>query len=181
MNNSLKYELSELKEFFNDDYTGIKSSGRYITFDEATERFPDAVFKENYTFYDVSEGGRFYVFWQLSYELSDIEFKNPQKTVGFVSYLKETTDLNKFADLKKGVHTAKNVFEIDEYTHLDLIRSSGDYSYNYLNKNKLLEIEYSIQMTTEYSLQSFVIKNIHVVDRTEVPSFYSKIDREDLP
>ena len=100
--------------------------------------------------------------------------------VYFTAYLPSTKDLSIFDSLKVGISTAEDVKMIDPSFELMFLRSSGIFSYSFLNDEDLLEIEYISEDEVD-GYDDLIVKEIKVISRKDAPSRYSSILSMDLP
>ena len=180
-----EYDLNELKEFFDGHNINEKKAFEpdlpSLTFEEVDSKFPVEIVRTfEYTAYKVRQGGYFYVFWfkgELAYEPGTYA----EPLVWFSSYLTSEMSPTLFRKLKPGVSTAQDVKNIDSAFEL-LFSSTGIFSYSYLNKGELLEIEYEHRNIREgLGYDELFIKSISVEKRGALVGMYNNMLSKDLP
>lgn len=175
-----EYSLNDLKEFFknkkNEQLGGIGELAPALFLSEVDNRFPIEIIRSNgYVVYKVKEGGYFYIFWIHSVD-PDIE-----PSVYFTTYLSEELPLSKFSVLTVGSSTAKDVKAVDPEFYLSFVKSSGTYSYSYLNDTAILEIKYK-NIASPLTYDALLITKITVISRGDLEGgLYGMILSKDLP
>ncbi len=177
------YDISELIDYFdgnNANESVINGMSQNLSFNDVNQFFPIEVIRPNgYSVYSVKQGGYFYVFWSKAY-ISNSDVIKSDLFVYFTAYLPSTKDLSIFDSLKVGISTAEDVKMIDPSFELMFLRSSGIFSYSFLNDEDLLEIEYISEDEVD-GYDDLIVKEIKVISRKDAPSRYSSILSMDLP
>ncbi len=185
------YSFNELDEFFNGrELIDAKFKNvNELKYSDVLKKFGEAhITDSGYTVFPVKEGGKYYVFWSnimgtvnsdkgvASLDETSVNTNGYNKAVYFTAYLSNERTEDDFKNLK----TAKDVLNVDPYAQFDLLRSSGIFSYSYLNESHILEIEYS-NNSENISYESLAVKKITVRERTEGLSLFGSIQISDLP
>ncbi len=176
------YELLDLNAFFENKNANIsifQETFNNTYFNEVNCFFPIEVTRtEGYSVYAVTDGGYFYVFW--SQKSISAQTLNNDSYVYFSAYLNSRVDVSIFESIKPGKSSASDVMCVDPYMEVNLLLSSGIYSYSFLDKENILQIEYECNRAP-CDLDDLIVKNITVIPRKNSPSKYSLILPEDLP
>lgn len=179
-----KYDLEELTEFFEERSGNVDFYGNPpLLFSEVNEMFPVEVFRPgDYTVYKVRQGGYFYVFWYyvVPYDPDGGTASEGEYAVYFTAYLRKKKDIAAFDSLIPGVSTAEDVRKIDPYLEIDFLRSSGTFSYSYLNKDEILEVKYK-EVGNIDGYDDLIVENIEILSKSFPVSRYSYILQQDLP
>ncbi len=178
-----EYDLKELKDFFQSRCANsiLENKGGIMYFDEVNEMFPIEIIRpQGYSVYKVSQGGYFYVFWSKGVCMVEDE-KQFRPVVYFVAHLESQVEEAKLETLKKGKSTANDVRKLDLEVEFNFARSCGTFSYSYLNKDEIMEIEYTISDKGLDNYDDMVIKDITIIPRTEGSTRFKSILEKDLP
>ncbi|MBR5570399.1 MAG: hypothetical protein IKW10_05845 [Oscillospiraceae bacterium] len=184
-----EYPLYDLRNFFeqknNNGSISPHSKVSSLYFEDVNSKYPvEFVRSGHYSFYKVTEGGYYYVFWVKSSKFDGnqiIEYPdqlNWELSVYSTAYFSSVKSKDLFNTLTPGMSTIEDVKAIDSDFDLVLIRSSGVFSYSYLNDNQLLEIKYK---TTADSADNWIVEEFTIVPRSSAGSRYSVILSKDLP
>ena len=188
-----EYDLNDLAEFFKDGRInvglGLSVNYNHLKFETVNAKYPVEIVRNGgYSVYKVSQGGYFYVFWEIPFAAPEsgqlfagaTSESQEEPQVYFRSYLSSDVPFERFSSLVPGYSTAEDVKKIDPWFELTFLMSNGTYSYSYLNDNELLEIRYEIyQNVSEY--RDLIVEKIRVVPRKSAPSRYAPILQGDLP
>ena len=189
IDNSISFASYESKEYAIEtlkNYFGIYSSQERSSFGIYTDEdkldinnvnkyFPIDFIRQNensfYSMYKVKEGGIYYVFWSVNLE-NVVALQSV-----YINKLKTESD---FDSIEIGRSTCEDVFKIDPATELVLILSNGTYSYNRLENNQLLEIEYSFEK--HQGREDLIVKSKEIVpNKGHCIAYISNILLNDLP
>lgn len=178
------YDLDDLKTFFRgnnaNENSAFNSSTSELSFSEVNQNFPIEVIRsDGYSVYRVVQGGYFYVFWIKPYS-TNLDQTNHEPIVYFSAYLSSSRSSAIFDSLKPGESSAADVKRIDQFSELSFLRSSGTFSYSFLNDETILQIEY-INQGELNGYDDLIVKEITVISRNDAPSSYSSILSMDLP
>lgn len=189
------YHLKELDEFFEgrsvEDFIRLgEYKTAYLKMEEVNEHFPmenmrSYKYKDeivtSYTVYPVKEGGYYYVFWSTIID-EGIRKIQPYSSVMSTAYISTPTrDASLFDSIKSGISTAGDVEVIDPYVYMDFTRSSGIFSFSYLDSENVLEVEYDPKIVEEISdYKNMIVRSVKVRPRS-MSYPYEYISNEDLP
>jgi len=179
-----EYDLNELKSFFHDRHMNESIGGRAndltLGFDEVNHKYPiEVVRTKGYSVYRVKQGGYYYVFWIRPLTL-DVSPLDCEPVVYFSAYLCSNVESNMFDSIIPGESTAEDVKKIDPFFELSSLMSSGFYSYSYIDKETILQIEYAYQENID-GYDDLIVKEKKLVSREAVPTKYGNILSSDLP
>lgn len=179
-----EYNLNELRAFFEgsneNERIGFGITAPALTFSEVNDKFLVEILRTGgYSVYKVSQGGYFYVFWVESFA-EETEPSNGTLSAYFSAYLSSDRSLNLFDSLTPGISTANDVQKIDPSFELSFLRSSGIFSYSYINDETILEIEYTFQGDIS-GYDDLIVKELRIVARDSAPTRYSALLSSDLP
>ena len=182
------YNIEELKKFFGDysenEHIGFQNNNNLssLTINMVHQRFPIEILRSNgYSVYKVKSGGYFYVFWINSFNSDSKSTQSiDEPIVYFTAYLPSSKEASDFDSLKAGVSTADDVALIDPSFELTFLMSSGIYSYSFLNKDSVMQIEYTYSGDFK-SRRDLIVKNKTVLARETAPSRFASILVKDLP
>lgn len=185
---TMEYDLDELSSFFEGSNANenMVFDSTILSFSEVNQRFPVEVIRsKGYSVYKVKQGGYFYVFWVDTFTDYISQTKN-EPSVYFSAYLSSALSPEIFDSLTAGVSTADDVKKLDPSLELSFLSSSGIFSYSYLNKDTILQVEYVYQgEVSEYddliSCDDLVVKEKIIIPRASAPSRYSAILSGDIP
>ena len=178
-----KYNISDLNNYFegkNANELVFTGSSQNLHFNDVNQHFPIEVIRpEGYSVYAVDQGGYYYVFWSKLH-ISNQNLVEDNPFVYFTAYLPSSKEAGAFDSLKAGVSTADDVALIDPSVELTFLMSSGIYSYSFLNKDSVMQIEYTY--SGEFKSRSdLIVKNKTVLAREIAPSRFASILLKDLP
>lgn len=182
------YDIEELNNFFSDysenEHIGFQNNNNLLalTINMVNQRFPIEILRSNgYSVYKVKSGGYFYVFWLNPFNSNSESTQSiDEPIVYFTAYLPSSKEASDFDSLKAGVSTADDVALIDPSVELTFLMSSGIYSYSFLNKDSVMQIEYTY--SGEFKSRSdLIVKNKTVLARETAPSRFASILLKDLP
>lgn len=182
------YDIEELNNFFGDysenEHIGFQNNNNLstLTINMVNQRFPIEILRSNgYSVYKVKSGGYFYVFWINPFNSNSESTQSiDEPIVYFTAYLPSSKEASAFDSLKTGVSTADDVALIDPSFELTFLMSSGIYSYSFLNKDSVMQIEYTY--SGEFKSRSdLIVKNKTVLAREIAPSRFASILLKDLP
>ena len=180
-----KYDLNELTEFFGNKgcHANYIHNEQLLFFQEVNERFPVEVVRPgNYSVYKVRQGGYFYVFWNqvVTENADDLLTIGNEDVVHFTTYLHKEKKFSEFETIIPGVSTAEDVRKIDPYMEMDFLSSCGIFSFSYLNKDEILQVEYEDAVNID-GYEDLIVKNIEIVPKASGFCNYSYILQQDLP
>lgn len=179
------YRLEDLYSFFGESSLNenlvFDNGTKIITLNQVNQAFPIECLRTGgdnfYTIYKVLEGGFFYVFWSEALT-NNIDENNVY--VYFSTYINSLKNKNDFKNLKEG-DTAQDVYEIDPSLEISFSQSSGIYSYNLLDNEKMLEIKYRTNNNMS-SKKDLIVDTIRTIDRKiGAGSLLATINKDDLP
>ena len=177
-----QYDIDVLRNFFkNSNINEGQLNGespKNLSFQEVNQAFPIEVIRtEGYSVYSVTEGGYYYVFWVDSFTE---DANQSEQYVYFSAYLNSNSSSTLFDSIQPGNSTAKDVKELDPSVEMNLLQSSGVYSYSYINDEILVEVEYECQNGLS-KYEDMLVKKVNIVGRNSVPSRYRAIQLQDIP
>lgn len=183
-----KYDLDELTEFFGNrtcHVSIIHKEDLPLRFREVNERFPVEVVRPgDYTVYKVRQGGYFYVFWDHTAVNDSFGYipigESDNGIVYATAYLCKEKKAAAFESVIPGVSTAEDVRKIDPFLEMDFLRSTGTYSYSYLNKDMILEIKYKKAVNID-GYDDLIVEDIEIRPKASLVSRYAYILQQDLP
>ncbi len=181
-----KYALSSLEEFFGVDT--LQGSGfientdaLYLSWAEVDLSFPVQCIRHNrnvhYSVYDVTEGGRYFVFWMVPFADAPVQIEGVTAIASV--YINKLSSKQMFADLKRGISTAQDVRMLDQSMELDFFSSLSTPSYSLLNNGQILKVTYSFDKLDSYD--DLIVEDMKVCKKGEVSSKLSTIFDFDLP
>lgn len=187
--NQALYNLSELKEYFSKHHLNerfLDDDFEPLYFEEVNSVFPiQNTVGNTYSYYNVKEGGRFFVFWVegTPFEANSAfieESVNNPKAVYFTAYLsnKSIKSEKDFKQIKCNVSTADDIKNIDSNAEFCYLFSSGVRSFSLLSDGRILEVEYQHSQNEVFS--NLIVKNINIVDKNKTPSCFAKLSDTDL-
>lgn len=181
-----EYSIQELCAFFKE-----RSLNEILGFENTEEVLPLTILDVNqefpikclrctgsmYTVYKVQEGGYFYVFWIYPQGNSERNIKTLQvfSTV-YLNSLKKEKD---FDEIKPGISTAQDVYEIDPGLEFYFLGSSPR-TYSLLDNNKVMLITYSYSEKLN-NKQDLIVREIMVIPFGKESIWLETILPEDLP
>lgn len=178
---SNSYDLKELESYFgnyhyNEAYSVTDTN--ILTISEVNNHFPIEFLRTSYySLYKVKQGGYYYVFWGEA--LSNESDNNIHDTIiTYCTYISSAKTSDFFKTIQVGISTLKDVYSIDPWLELCLLKSSGIYSYSYLNSNSIVRIEYE-NITSNYN--DMVVKSVDIISRDVAYSIFGSILLPDLP
>ena len=177
-----EYSIEELKSFFNDHSINedFEDNKQLLLFSEVDRKYPVEILRDKkYTVYKVEQGGFFYVFWIDSFS-DKVDGSESELCVYFTAYFTSDRTMDLFAAISPGLSTAEDVKEIDASLELSFLRSSGIYSYSFLDDNTILQIEYDAGEEIKGD-EDLIVKDISTIPRKTAPSVIGTILSEDLP
>ena len=172
-----EYDILEIKEFFEGATTNditIKPQKRLYVYN-VDVKFPLEFLENGYTAYKIKQGGFFFVEWSLSW---NEEKQQARRKVYCTTYIKENLSENAFDSIHPGISTAADVEDIDPYFIINCWMSSGVYSYSYLNKDWVMEIEYEIGYQDHTNM---IVKKIQKIPRESASCIFGVISDDFLP
>lgn len=183
------YSINELVDYFGK--SGLQGNEanqncELLLYEDVNKVFPIENTKEGvYSYYNVKEGGRFYIFWSKIVPFSEsMAFgENSVETndcVSFTAYLTPSSIKSKedFNSVRCDMSTANDVRSIDPNAEFCYLLSSGVRSYSLLKSGEVLEILY--YHSNESNMSDLVVKEISVVDKSKSSSLLAKITDNDL-
>ena len=182
---STAYAISDLNAFF-EPYHKLSNPKQLLTFHEVNNAFPVEIIRptNNYSVYNVQEGGLFYVFWsfpleeQSVYTYSQSSFQN--RYVASYVYIPKTSITRDISSIQVGKSSALDLLEIDPF--LEIIPASQIFSFTYLSPDELLRVSYSRNEPSPYLVaEELIVNDITVVPRTGQTSHLQLIQAFDLP
>lgn len=178
-----EYDLNELRTFFNNSNINENvcsdSTVSVLKYSDVSNMFPIEIMRtDGYSVYKVAQGGYYYVFWIDS--LTKNTSSPPEQYVYFSAYLSSDVDSSIFDSLVPGISTATDVQKIDPWFELSFLRSSGIFSYSYLNDKTIMQIEYEYQENID-GYDDLIVKEKMIVSRNSTPTRYATILSNDLP
>jgi len=181
---TVEYDIDDLTSFFvgrnSNEIIGFGMETSSLTFNEVNNRFPVQIIRSTkYTVYKVKQGGYFYVFWNVPYDMDkDEEFGEP--IVFFSTYLSSEKSIYSFESLIPLVSSAKDVKKIDSSFELSFLMSNGIYSYSYLNDENLMRIKYKRQANIN-GYEDLIVEEMTIIPRSDAPCRISLILKSDIP
>jgi len=134
-----------------------------------------------YTVYMVSEGGFFYVFWNIGFENAVGFDQQPNSaTAIFTAHITSLKSISDFDSIRENVSTAEDVASIDPALQLSFAMSSRLPSYSLLEDGSVLEIcyEHNGGITSRKDL---VVVSKEVISNEISVSHLAFVLAEDLP
>ncbi|MBQ7916352.1 MAG: hypothetical protein IJ315_06150 [Firmicutes bacterium] len=181
---SVGYELRELKEFFEGKNTNVpqEMGGAVVPlrFSDVNAEFPTEIVGKGYSMYKVKEGGYYYVFWRKTYRSTETMARENVEVM-FSAYIPVSQEESMFDTLEAGISTATDVSIIDPAFYINLVMSSGIYSFSYLNHENVLGIKYYDVSGKIDGYDDLIIEEIFILPRNQAPCVYSRLKSKDLP
>lgn len=179
-----QYDIRDLIDFFEncnlDEGTLFGNQTVPLSFSDVDEVFPVEIVRPGgYSVYKVVQGGYYYVFWVDSLS-TDTNQSNHDRFVYSTTYLPANSSKISIDSIQPGKSTADEVKKIDPYMEMNLLLSKGVYSYSYLDKENLIEIEYKHQKDISNS-KDLIVHRITIVERESTPSRYCAVLSQDFP
>lgn len=179
-----EYDLNELKEFFDgrsvNEEIVFSADKLPLSFSEVNQKFPVEIIRTGeYSVYKVNQGGCFYVFWIKPLDEATLQ-PTGEPCVYFSAYITLEDVSITFDSLVCGTSTAEDVRKIDPFVEFCFLQSSGTFSYSYLDKETVLQIEYYSSQDLN-GLKDLIVKEIKVIPRETAPSSYGIILTKDIP
>ncbi|MDR1735813.1 MAG: hypothetical protein LBR85_02955 [Oscillospiraceae bacterium] len=184
------YSLGELRDLLGEvppteNYPS--ENPRVLRFRQINQKMPVECFRQiddkgRYSVYKVSEGGYFYVFWNIAYShTSDIDFIFEDYVVGFTAYLPFPVRLEAkdFDSIAIGLSTAEDVSLIDSAFELCFLMSGHLPSYSLLDDGSVMKICYDFKKLESRS--DLVVISKEVVSKDDTVSKLALVLSKDLP
>ena len=187
------YTLSTLENFF--QISTFKNSKVFVldnigraderSWDEVHASFPIKCLRYNnnkhYSVYKVTEGGYYYVFWNVPLK-EDVLIEPAEETdtiqVQATLYLNNLPSIQSFKSLKKNRSTAEDVYSIDPFMEMNFLSSLVS-SYTRIDDNRIIAVRYT--HTSLENLNDLIIHNIYLCSTNSSNAFTASILSEDLP
>lgn len=187
------YTLSALEDFFqisifkDSKLFALDNIGRTSerSWDEVHSSFPIKCLRYNnnihYSVYKVTEGGYYYVFWNVPLK-KDMLIEPAEETntiqVQATLYLNNLPSIQSFKALKKNRSTAEDVCSIDPFMEMNFLSSLVS-SYTRIDDNRIIEVRYT--GTNLKGLDDLIVKNIYICYTNSSNAYSAAILPEDLP
>ena len=187
------YTLSALEDFFqisifkDSKLFALDNIGRTSerSWDEVHSSFPIKCLRYNnnihYSVYKVTEGGYYYVFWNVPLK-KDMLIEPAEETntiqVQATLYLNNLPSIQSFKALKKNRSTAEDVCSIDPFMEMNFLSSLVS-SYTRIDDNRIIEVRYT--GTNLKGLNDLIVKNIYICYTNSSNAYSAAILPEDLP
>ena len=167
-----EYALEDMLDFFEEKPSlglGLLKESS-LTLAEVNDRFPLEILRRNrgcyYSVYKISEGGYYYVFWNLPISTDAEKMSIPEDSIVYFSvYINNRNAEEVFDRIRIGIDSAADVYTIDPSMELNLLLSSSICSYSLLDDGAILEFRYiQDEDSSEFSLE-----NLRIIDRRCLP------------
>lgn len=178
-----EYDLESLKGYFEERQMDwlefFQNDVRKIYYEDVNKDYPiEAIRPGGVSAYKVSQGGYYYVFW--SDASADDTAETDDLWMYYSVYLPSSEPFVDYDILKTGISTAEDVKKLSPSFEMYYTEFGGLYSYIYLNKEEILEIEYQIRGEGK-SYKDLIVDNIMVISRTGSNSHFASVNSTDLP
>ena len=185
-----EYDLEELWPFFENrgTYGRIIEGQEQLYFETVNKRFPIEVTRSAgfYSVYQVRQGGRLYVSWNVTEDAEASESVGPGRfrdlCVNHAVYYEKPVDSKRFTALIPGISTAREVIDIDPYAEVNVLFGSGPRSFSLLNEDEVVIVYYE-QGGELHEYDDLIVKEVTIVPRSSplVASALRYILADDFP